>query len=84
MLLTTIADVIVRGIMTAKSQNAINASNRPALMAPLKQILAALDRWSTRSPTASESCAFLVQLIVTYRFPKGNQRMIVQQSMADL
>ncbi|EED81858.1 predicted protein [Postia placenta Mad-698-R] len=66
MLLTTIADVIVRGIMTAKSQNAINASNRPALMAPLNQILAALDRWSTRSPTAR------------------NQRMIVQQSMADL
>ena len=43
----------MRGIMTLRSQNAIDTSNQAVLLAPLSQILSAMDWWSTTSPLFS-------------------------------
>ncbi|KZT69254.1 hypothetical protein DAEQUDRAFT_786476 [Daedalea quercina L-15889] len=48
-MLTVVADVILRGIMTLRSQNAVDMSNQAALLAPLSQILSAMDWWGVTS-----------------------------------
>ncbi|PCH36201.1 hypothetical protein WOLCODRAFT_108360 [Wolfiporia cocos MD-104 SS10] len=52
-LFTKVAEVLILGINTARSQNAVNSSNRAMLLAPLTQILSAMGTWSIRSPLAT-------------------------------
>ncbi|KAH9926948.1 uncharacterized protein B0H18DRAFT_1118697 [Fomitopsis serialis] len=62
--LTFAAEIIVRGIMTLKSQNAIDSSNQAALLAPLSQILSAMDWWGITSPLFRQQ-RVLVQTMLT-------------------
>ncbi|TFY62132.1 hypothetical protein EVJ58_g4052 [Rhodofomes roseus] len=63
-LLTIVADIIVRGIMTLGAQNVIDASNQAALLAPLSQILSAMEWWGRTSPVFQQQRAIVQTLLI--------------------